>query len=232
MCGRFVLTVSDDKIAQLFEVDAVPKLPARYNIAPTQPVLGIREDADGHREAALLQWGLIPHWSKDVAISARMINARGETVADKPSFRTPFKRRRCILPANGFYEWQKREGGKQPYYIHMADDEPFGMAGLWDVWSKGEETYIESCTIITTSANEVVRPLHDRMPVILDPEDWDLWLDVTIQDANRLLTLIEPYTSEAMTARAVSRHVNNPRNDDPECIKLADDLQPERPWLK
>ena len=231
MCGRFTLTMTDDEIEQLFEVEGVPKLPARHNVAPTQPVIGIRETPEGVREAALLKWGLIPHWSKDMGIGARMINARGETVADKPSFRTPFKRRRCLVPANGFYEWQERGGGKQPHYIHMQDGSPLAMAGLWDAWQQGEEAYIESCTIITTSPNDVVRPLHDRMPVILEPEDWSLWLDTSIEDASQLLPLLEPCPGEAMAAYPVSRHVNNPRNDDAKCIAPAGGPE-ERSWLK
>lgn len=218
MCGRFTLRVSPEQIADLFSLDATPPVAPRYNIAPTQPVLAIREDYGGNgREATFLNWGLIPFWAKDPSIGSRMINARSETAAEKPSFRAAFKYRRCIIPADGFYEWQKVAGGKQPQLIGMADGALFGLAGLWERWEQ-DGSAIESCTILTTEPNELLAPIHNRMPVILHPEDYDEWLDRSIQKADPLLHLMRPFPAELMDHRPVSTHVNNPRNEDPACV--------------
>lgn len=218
MCGRFTLRVSPEQIADLFSLDATPPVAPRYNIAPTQPVLAIREDYGGNgREATFLNWGLIPFWAKDPSIGSRMINARSETAAEKPSFRAAFKYRRCIIPADGFYEWQKVAGGKQPQLIGMADGALFGLAGLWERWEQ-DGSAIESCTILTTEPNELLAPIHNRMPVILHPEDYDEWLDRSIQKADPLLHLMRPFPAELMAHRPVSTHVNNPRNEDPACV--------------
>lgn len=218
MCGRFTLRVSPEQIAALFSVEQMPPLAPRYNIAPTQPVLAIRDSYAGNgREATFLNWGLIPSWSTDPGIGSRMINARAETAAEKPSFRAAFKYRRCLIPADGFYEWQKVAGGKQPQLIGMKDGSPFGFAGLWEHWER-EGSVIESCTILTTEPNDLLASVHNRMPVILHPEDYEEWLDRTIQKADPLLHLLRPFPAEQMSYRPVSTHVNNPRNEDPACV--------------
>ncbi|MCC7353120.1 MAG: SOS response-associated peptidase, partial [Anaerolineae bacterium] len=158
-------------------------------------------------------------WAKDPTIGSRMINARSETVAEKPSFRSAFKSRRCLVPADGFYEWQRQERGKQPFFIRMSEGTPFAIAGLWEHWQGPEGEVIESCTLLTTEANEMMRPLHDRMPVILDPKDYDLWLDPGVQKREILLPLFRPYASEAMIAYPVRPVVNSPANDSPLCIE-------------
>lgn len=222
MCGRYTLTVSGDALAESFELPEIPELSPRYNIAPTQEVPAVRvEQEGGPRRLTPLRWGLIPFWADDPSIGNRMINARAETVTEKPSFRTSFKKRRCLVVADGFYEWKKAEGGaKQPYYIRLEDGEPFAFAGLWDRWQReGEE--IHSFTILTTQPNDLVKPLHNRMPVILPREAYDLWLDPGVSDADRLLPLLAPYDPEAMEAYPVSRYVNSPANDSPRCIEAA-----------
>src|SRR5947209_13713856 len=169
MCGRFTLRTPKERIKREFQLKVEPFVEARYNIAPTQNVLAVRQSTDG-REAVELKWGLIPSWAKDASMGARLINARSETVTEKPSFREAFKRRRVIIPADGIYEWRRAGGSKQPYFFHMRDDRVFGFAGLWDKWRDEEGEVIESCTILTTEANEVFRAVHDRMPVILHPD--------------------------------------------------------------
>ena len=217
MCGRFTLATPGQTIAEAFELQAAPDLRPRYNIAPTQAVAAIR-DAGAGRDLVMLHWGLIPSWSKDAAIGARMINARGETVAEKPSFRTPFRSRRCLILADGFYEWKRVGAGKQPHHIRMADGRPFAFAGLWDCWAPAGGEPVESCTIVTTAPNEVLAPIHDRMPVILPPAAYALWLDPSVREKERLQELLQPFPASAMTAYPVSPRVNNPRNDDRDCI--------------
>jgi len=223
MCGRFALISDTQQVAELFGIDltavtAIPEAVARYNIAPTQPVLAARLDDNGQRELTFFRWGLIPSWSKDMSIGSRMINARSETVADKPSFRAAFKRRRCLIPADGFYEWQKVGDRKQPIYIHATDKRPLALAGLWEMWQDPEGSALQTCTILTTTPNELMAPIHNRMPVIIEPEDYEMWLDPgeTPEDG---LHLLRPYSAEKMTAYAVSTAVNSPRNDSPECIE-------------
>lgn len=218
MCGRFTLTQSAETIAEFFELDEVPRFMPGYNIAPTQPVPTIRASQAKEREFDYLYWGLIPSWSKDPTIGARMINARAETVAEKPSFRTAFKRRRCLIVADGFYEWQKTGSKKQPYYFHLDQHHPFGFAGLWEHWQSPEGDQIQSCTILTTAANDTMRPIHDRMPVILHPQDYDLWLDPTVQSTDGLYSLLRPYPDVEMHHYPVSTKVNRPQNDSSECI--------------
>jgi putative SOS response-associated peptidase YedK len=219
MCGRFTHFASNDEIARLLQLAQVPYLAPRYNVAPTQQVFAARVDQAGHREPVLLKWGLIPSWADDPAIGNRMINARSETAADKPSFRSAFRKRRCLIPASGFYEWQAVAGKKQkqPFFIRMEHGQPFAFAGLWEVWNKGEEP-VESCTILTPAANDVMKPLHDRMPVILDAKDFDCWLDPTVQDRERLEPLLVPY-HEGLTAFQISTFVNSPRNQGPKGIE-------------
>ena len=173
----------------------------------------------GERRLELLRWGLIPAWADDPAIGSRMINARSETAAEKPSFRRAFKERRCLIAADGFYEWQKTNGGKQPYHLRMRDGRPFAFAGLWESWKEDGEGEIRSCTILTTDANDLVGEVHHRMPVILPPEIYDLWLDPTVREAEQLLSLLIPYPPEDMEAYPVSRRVNNPSNNEPSCVE-------------
>lgn len=219
MCGRFTLRASPAELVEIFRLLREPEIPPRYNIAPTQPVAAVRE-ADGGRELAMLRWGLVPAWAKDPAIGSRMINARGESVATKPSFRSAFKHRRCLIPADGFYEWQKTGGrGKQPYLIGVEGSRPFALAGLWERWEKGEGEPLESCTIITTTANDLLADLHDRMPVILDEEDYDRWLDVKQADPGGLQSVLRPFPSERMCFYAVDTVVNSPKNEVPACVE-------------
>jgi len=201
----------------------LPLFEPRYNIAPTQDVLVVRERERGEREAAMLRWGLVPSWAKELQAGAPLINARAETVAEKPAFRTALRRRRCLIPADGFYEWQKASGAaargkKQPYYIHRRDERPFAFAGLWERWTGGPE--VESCTIVTTSANNTLSALHDRMPVILSEEDYALWLDPAVEDAAAVTPLLVPAAEVVLVAEPVSTHVNRVANDDPQCIEV------------
>ena len=220
MCGRFTLTDPDARLVEQFHLPKMPDLAPRYNIAPTQPVASVRARADGGgREMVLLRWGLIPFWAKDPGIGARMINARSETVAEKPAFRAAFRQRRCLVVADGFYEWQKVNGQKQPYFFHMRDGQAFAFAGLWEQWSGQDGSSIESCTLLTTEPNDLVRPVHNRMPVIVQSLDYELWLDRDIQDVARLDHILKPLPSQMLDAYPVSRHVNSPDNDDARCIE-------------
>jgi len=219
MCGRFTLFEPDKILAREFGVSGIPLLSPRYNIAPSQPVAAVRAAPAGTgRELALLRWGLIPSWSKDPAIGNRLINARAETASQKPSFRNAFNRRRCLIPASGFYEWQRRELRKQPFYIRMHDGRPFAFAGLWDRWESPDKGVIESCTILTTATNALLAPIHDRMPVILPPGKYDRWLDPSLQDPDSLAPLLVPFPPEDMIAFPVSPRVNAPSTDDEGCI--------------
>jgi putative SOS response-associated peptidase YedK len=220
MCGRFTLTDPDADLTVQFNLPEIPDMPPRYNIAPTQPVAAVRVSPEAsQREMVLLRWGLIPFWAKDVKIGARMINARSETAAEKPAFRAAFRRRRCLVVADGFYEWQKQNGTKQPFFIHLRDGHPFALAGLWEHWEGPGGDVIESCTLLTTQPNELLKALHNRMPVILHPQDYDLWLDPQVQQADPLRPLLQPYPPDHMDAYPVSRWVNSPGNDDPRCIE-------------
>ena len=219
MCGRFSLSQPAEAIAEVFALTEVLRLEPRYNIAPTQLVATVlRKPEHSDRQFQLLRWGLIPSWAKDPAIGARLINARAETVTEKPSFRTAFRHRRCLVVADGFYEWQRQERKKQPFYFRLQDGKPFAFAGLWEHWEAPDGELTESCTILTTAANELLRPIHDRMPVILDRKDYDLWLDPAVQKIEPLQHMLCPYQSEAMVSYAVSTVVNNPANNSPECI--------------
>ena len=220
MCGRYTQTKSGEAIAQTFGLTSAPVVQPRYNIAPTQPVGAIAQTED-ERAYRTFQWGLVPSWSKDPSIGSRMINARAETVAEKPSFRAPFKRRRCLIIADGFYEWQRTGSNrkKQPFYIQMEDQQLFGFAGLWERWQSGDGSDLETCTILTTEPNELMAPIHNRMPVILHPDDYDLWLDPDLQDGRHLQHLLQPYEPEDMQRYPVSTTVNSPRNETPECVE-------------
>ena len=210
----------------LFEV-ADCSLPPRFNIAPTQAVAAVRlrtpeTPAAPHdrRQLCVLRWGLIPSWAKDPSIGSKLINARGETVDTKPSFRSALKHRRCLILSDGYFEWQQgaAQGKKQPYYIQLRDGAPFAFAGLWETWQQGDGSTLESCTIITTEANELTQPYHPRMPVILAPPDYAAWLDCDPARAAEVKGLLRPFPAELMTLFPVSTLVNNPRHDTPECI--------------
>jgi putative SOS response-associated peptidase YedK len=219
MCGRFTLTVNPAELKDTFSDYNFPAMFApRFNIAPTQPVLAIPND--DKFTADFFIWGLIPMWAKDPEIGNRLINARGETLAEKPSFRGSYRHKRCLILADGFYEW-KAFGGrktKTPYYIHMQDRKPFALAGLWDHWESPDGSSIKSCTIITTTPNELMGAIHDRMPVILHSRDYAKWLDPSPQTPENLQPLIKPFPAEAMTAYPVSTLVNKATSDVPEMV--------------
>ncbi len=219
MCGRFTLSVSADELERAFAGFTFPAAYApRYNIAPTQPVLALPND--GLQQADFFLWGLIPSWAKDPSLASRLINARGESLAEKPAFRGAFKYRRCLIPANGFYEWAARPGTKAkiPYFIHLKNGAPFAFAGLWEEWRAADGSVVRSCTIITTAPNEWLAALHNRMPVILPREDYEAWLDPTPQTPERLKRLLRPFPAEQMEMYPVSNLVNNPANDRQECL--------------
>lgn len=219
MCGRFTLTTTADIVADVFGAAAPADFAPRYNIAPSQSVLVVRVAAsDGGRRLDQVRWGLIPFWAKDPAIGNRMINARAETVAEKPAYRAAFRHRRCLVAADGFYEWQKTPDGKRPHWIHRSDGAPFALAGLWESWQSGDEA-IESCTIITTTPNALMEPIHDRMPVILDAGEYARWLGPCEGDTAALVDLLEPCPDGLLRADVVGTYVNNPRHDDPRCIE-------------
>jgi putative SOS response-associated peptidase YedK len=220
MCGRYTLKNPMDVLAEYFEVEDYPSsLTPSYNIAPTQEVAAVVEE-DEKRKLEMLRWGLIPSWAKDPAIGNKMINARAETVSEKPSFRAAFKKRRCLIVADGFYEWQKTDNGKQPYHFKLKDSSPFAFAGLWETWDKeGEE--IRSCSIVTTDANDLMNEIHHRMPVILHPENYGVWLDQGFDEKEALIDLLRPYPSDEMEAYPVSRRVNKPANNEPSVVEPA-----------
>ena len=225
MCGRFTLTSNLDDLqgrfgflsdlsglADIQDYDHEP----RYNIAPTQPVLIVTND--GRRRGEVMRWGLVPFWAKDLKVGARMINAVGETAASKPAFRAAFKKRRCLVLANGFYEWRKDGGRKVPTYIYARSGEPMAFAGLWETWRSPEGQVVRSCTIITTQANPLIQPLHNRMPVILSEETQALWLDPLTEDRENLEPLLIPAPIELLTSHPVADTVNSVKNQGPDCI--------------
>ena len=219
MCGRFAFYSPHEAVIRLFGVAAAPEIEPRWNIAPTQFIATVRE-AGGPREVAMLYWGLVPSWAKEKSIGARMINARSETLGEKPSFRNAFRRRRCLILADGYYEWQRSGAVKQPYFIAFADGQPFGMAGLWERWrdpATGEP--LESCCIVTTSPAPTVAHVHDRMPVIVPPDAYAEWLDPKNAATDRLARLFEPCGRPDLQARPVSRRVNDARNQGPGLIE-------------
>ena len=220
MCGRYTLKTPVERLAEKFQFPEIIPLKPRYNIAPSQSVAVVRRFPDDRdRKLAMLRWGLLPLWVKDLSKVQQPINAKAETAAEKPMFRDAFKRRRCLVPADGFYEWKQNGGHKQPVYIHMKDGEPFAIAGLWEHWEGQDGQVIESCTLLTTEPNDVLAPIHNRMPVILDPKDYAQWLDPDQQAADGVKPLLRPYPPEAMTYFSVNLRVNNPRNDDVLCIE-------------
>lgn len=218
MCGRFTLKASPKVVADLFRLESLPLFEPRYNIAPTQTVLAAR----GHprHEAVKLRWGLVPSWSKDTSAQARMINARAETVAEKPAFRGPFRRRRCLVLADGYYEWKAIGKAKQPFYFHLENETPFAFAGLWDSWNRGPEP-LETCTILTTAAAGAVTQIHDRMPVILDAAQQVVWLDPDADMEREYASLIKPSLSLSLKYKPVSTYVNRAGNEGSACLEPA-----------
>ncbi len=216
MCGRFALSAPASAITEVFQVDILPDLLPRYNVAPTQQVPAIVA-ADGIRSMRRFRWGLIPPWAKDKKISASLINARGESVHEKPSFRSAFKRRRCLIPADGFYEWKRDGKLKIPHLIGLTAGLPFAIAGLWERWHDPETNEdLHSCCLVTTGPNSLMERIHDRMPVILPQSAWDRWLDPNNDDVVSLRELLVPYPAELMTARTVSSRVNDARKEGPD----------------
>jgi putative SOS response-associated peptidase YedK len=217
MCGRYTLRSPAADVARAFQVDATPSLFPRYNIAPTQSVPIVRKAAA--REMVLARWGLVPSWASDLSIGYKLINARSETAASKPSFRSAFRQRRCLIVVDGFFEWQKQGKHKQPYHIWLKDDGPFAFAGLWERWQEPGGEPVESFTIVTTEANGLMKPLHDRMPVILAPWDYDRWIDPQSREVDELQALLVPCPDEWLTATPVSTYVNSPKNEGPKCLE-------------
>jgi putative SOS response-associated peptidase YedK len=216
MCGRFVRAKASETYDDFYGIVEVPYLPS-YNIAPTQPVVVIRME-EAAKKCVVMRWGLIPSWAKDKKTS--FINARADTIADKPAFRAAFKRRRCLILADGYFEWKTRgPKQKQPYYLRPKDDGPIAFAGIWETW-KGAETPIESCSIITTDANELSRMIHDRMPVMLREPEADAWIDSAVEEPRGLLELLRPFPAELMCCDAVGQAVNSVKNNDPSCIEV------------
>jgi putative SOS response-associated peptidase YedK len=221
MCGRVTLTSSGAELAEAFELDASQALPAlepRFNIAPSQEVVTVRCDSDAQRELSFERWGLVPHWAKDPGIGNRMINARSESAATKPAFRDALRSRRCLVPVDGFYEWSGARAERTPYLFRRDDRELLGLAGLYERWLGEGGEVVDSCTILTTAANDVMRPFHDRMPVVLAPDDYDRWLDRDIEDVSRIATLLAPCPNDWLSPSPVSTRINNTKNDDAACL--------------
>jgi len=230
MCGRYELHTHPAAIALAFGLAYPPEIRPRYNIAPMQQVPVVRLNAAGERELVQVRWGFVPRWAKDPSIGVKMINARGETVVTKASFQTAFRRHRCLLPADGFYEWQAQaKSPKQPMRVGMNDGSVFGLAGLYERWLSPEGEPLDTCTILTTEANAQLKPLHDRMPLIVPPEAYEQWLDPSAPDAE---SLIAPFSAQPMTYWPVSTRVNSVKNDDADCIEpltAGDDEPPAGP---
>lgn len=217
MCGRFTLKTPAADLVEPFRLPQIPDLAPRYNVAPSQPVAAVREHA-GQRELVELRWGLVPSWADDLKIGYKLINARSETADTKPSFRSAFRKRRCLILGDGFYEWQKQGSAKQPFYVTLKSRGPWAFAGLWERWHPGADE-VQSCTILTTEANPLIADIHERMPVILPPEHYDLWLDDEVEDPKVLKDLLQPFDPELLDVYPVSDLVNSPRNDVPECAE-------------
>ena len=227
MCGRYRLTRKKEILAEHFGIEPPDNWQPRYNVAPGQDVPVIRQHREEpKRYGSTMKWGLIPFWSKDPNVGYKMINARSEGIADKPAFGEALKKRRCLIPADGFYEWQKSGNKKRPFCFTLTDESPFAFAGLWERWKNPEGQWIETCSIITTTPNKLTEDVHDRMPVILHPEDYDLWLDPGFHKTEDLIALLKPYDADAMSRYEVSDRVNAVKNDDPECVAP---VQPEPP---
>ncbi|MFC1745466.1 SOS response-associated peptidase [Candidatus Riflebacteria bacterium] len=226
MCGRFSLICTSKILAELFDLLSVQNFTPRYNISPTESVASVGFFMQQQqRELSWLHWGLVPPWSKDRSFASRLINARCESLASKPSFKNAFRKRRCLIVADGFYEWKKEKGKKVPYYFKVNNDLPFAFAGLWESWQSPQNEKVDSCCIITTESNDLLKPIHHRMPVILDSENYQKWLAPDLTNATELKPLLAPFPSERMKCIRVNPYVNNARNKGEKCI------MPEEPTL-
>jgi putative SOS response-associated peptidase YedK len=233
MCGRYSITTAPEALRRLFKfLNPPPNLPPRYNLAPTQDAPVVRLDKQGGRELAMMRWGLVPYWSKGPGHGYSMINARAETVASKASFRSALERRRCLVPADGFFEWRKDGRHRLPYHITMKDGQPFAFAGLWERWKSPAGEKLDSFTIIVTDANAAIAPIHDRMPVILDEAGADLWLEAKPERRDEIVALMKPLPADAVALRRVSTRVNDPDNDDPACLQPVDEAEEGAPETK
>ena len=221
MCGRYTITSAPEAIRALFRYPEQPNFPPRYNVAPTQPIPIVRL-AEGQRQFALVRWGLLPSWVKDPKTFTLLINARGESVIDKPAFRAAMKRRRCLIPTDGFYEWKAVGGRKQPYFVRLKSSAPMAFAGLWECWTGPNGEELDTAAIVTTHANRLLTPIHERMPVIVRPSAYPRWLDPGITDPAALADILKPYAADEMTAYRVSKAVNSPRNNKPELIEAVE----------
>jgi putative SOS response-associated peptidase YedK len=220
MCGRYVVAYDPETLVSGFSVLRVPPFPKRWNVAPQSEVPVVHETREGERVVTLMRWGLLPHWARDPALANKLNNARAETVFDKPSFRQAIRRRRCLLPASGFYEWQATPGGKQPWYISRRDGAPFAMAGLFEAWRASEaDDWRLSCCVVTTAPNALMAPIHDRMPVMVAREDWARWLDRERQDGADIAPLLVPCDPADMQAWPVAREVNRGRAEGPALVE-------------
>jgi putative SOS response-associated peptidase YedK len=220
MCGRYEVHTPVEDLARIFDAqadDEVKAFAARYNVAPSLRIPVVRETKSG-RALEAMTWGLVPSWAKEGG-GPKPINARAETVFDKPMFRNAIRRRRCLVPADGFYEWQQRDGRKQPYHIGMVDGAPFAIAAIWEYWARPDVAPLVSCALIVTQANDLMAPIHDRMPVIIAPEDYAAWLDPAVDDPMAIGTMLAPFPAELMRAYPVSTRVNNVKNDGPDLVK-------------
>jgi len=223
MCGRFRLGKGREALKEYFGAEGDLDWSPRYNVAPTDPIPTVRQNATRPvRELSLMRWGLIPYWANDASIGARMINARSETAAGKPAFRDALKLRRCLIPADGFYEWKKLPKSKQPYCFTLRDESIFAFAGLWERWKDPGGHTVETCSILTGAPNQLAATVHDRMPVILPPDNYDLWLDPGFKDVKEISAMLKPYDAALMKAYAVSTRVNTVKNDDPQCAEPLD----------
>jgi putative SOS response-associated peptidase YedK len=231
MCGRYTVTATPEVLRALFGYAEQPNFPPRYNVAPTQPIAIVRL-MNGKRQFALVRWGLLPSWVKDPKAFSLLINARGETVNDKPAYKAAMKRRRCLIPADGFYEWKAGGVRKQPFYIRAKSGEPFAFAGLWESWTGPNGEELETAAIVTTAANQTLAPIHDRMPVVIAPEQFDLWLGGADEDTTAATALIRPAPGDLLEAIPVSADVNRVANDNPRLIEPADEIAEPEPEKK
>lgn len=231
MCARFTLSAPLNRIAEMFDIDLLLDILPRFNVAPTNSVLSVRRTPAGSREFAMLRWGLVPNWATDLKIGNKLLNARSETVAEKPAFRSAFKNRRCLIVADGFYEWKTVNKKKQPYHIHFPDRRPFAFAGIWENWHDPAGTPIETCSILTAAANEFMSKLHDRMPVILSKGDYDRWLNPELKKADDLQDLLTALPNDALEMFPVTPQVNKPGFDEPICIESLTGKDSNQPSL-
>ena len=232
MCGRYTIIASPEALRALYGYEEQPNFPPRYNVSPTQPIAIVRL-IDGKRHFALVRWGLLPSWVKDPKAFTLLINARGESIAEKPAFRAAMKRRRCLIPADGFYEWKPVGSRKQPYYVHAKAGTPLAFAGVWETWTGPNGEEMETAAIVTTTANRTLAPIHNRMPVILAPEQFELWLDNANVEPSAATALIKPAPDDLLEAYPVTTDVNRPANDNPKLVEqVAEITEGSAPPLK